>query len=505
MMQVGYPYMPANRPIIGAAFGVLLLHLLVLSVSASVSPGPLISDFLQLVMGLLLVIAISGATKRSDSVGRYFWRLNSIAFSLWIVAQALSIYSDLHGLSVWRAWSANLLFSFWFIPLGMALFLDADYQTKVFDWLLVLDFAQAGLFCVTAYFFFFYIPSLADPNFELSHTVWAPYFVFYAVLVAAFLLRSALADSAVLRKLFRTTGLYLLLSGIADASYYYGPGRLLRTGAWFDIVWSLLLLMPLLTAARWNLTEPPKPEVSLLQERGLVVTQLFPLVYPALILILAAYVTPDWMRMAWTAVFLSFACFCARLLVTHNRLLQAQECLRQQATHDGLTGVWNRVAILKILERELLRAQREGSSVGVIMADADRFKSVNDTYGHVVGDAVLRDLSNSISEILRPYDSLGRYGGEEFLIVVPGCAMEETRELAERIRSRIVDCNITANETRVALTLSIGVTIGNDAGHLEALLHAADVGMYAAKRRGGNRVEAQLEFPPKRPEAVAVH
>jgi diguanylate cyclase (GGDEF)-like protein len=487
----------AKRRVIAAAVGVLLLHIAVLSFCESRPPGPLISDFLQLAMGVLLVSAISGATKRSDSVGRYFWRLNSIAFSLWIVAQASSIYSDVFGVSPWRAWAANLLFSFWFIPLGMALFLDSDYEVKVFDWLLVLDFAQAGLFCVSAYFFFFYIPSLADPNFELSHTVWAPYFIFYAILVGAFLLRSVLARSTVLRRLFRTTGLFLLLSGISDAAYYYGPGQTLRTGAWFDIIWSLLLLIPLLTAARWNLTEPPRPELPVVQERGLVVTQLFPLLYPALILVLAAYVSPEWMRLSWGAVFLAFACFSARLLVTHNRLLEAQECLRRQASHDGLTGVWNRVAILGILERELLRAQREGTTVGVIMADADRFKSVNDTYGHVVGDTVLQNITSCISEILRPYDSLGRYGGEEFLVVVPGCSLQETRELAERIRLRIIDCKIPVNEFNVALTLSIGLTVGNDASGLEALLHAADVGMYAAKRRGGNRVEEQLQLPSK--------
>jgi diguanylate cyclase (GGDEF)-like protein len=185
-------------------------------------------------------------------------------------------------------------------------------------------------------------------------------------------------------------------------------------------------------------------------------------------------------------------------------LLQAQDCLRKQASHDGLTGVWNRVAILEILERELLRAQRQGTSVGIIMADADRFKSVNDTYGHVVGDSVLRNVTNSISEILRPYDSLGRYGGEEFLIVVPGCSAAETRDLAERIRLRICDCKIPVSDSSVALTLSIGIAMGNDAGHLEALLHAADSAMYAAKRRGGNRVQEQPQIACSRPIPVTL-
>jgi diguanylate cyclase (GGDEF)-like protein len=486
--------MSAQRRVSRAAYGLVVLHVAVLSYFSTHSLGPVISDCLQLILGVLLVFAISGATRRSDAVGRYFWRLNSIAFSLWLVAQGLAVYSDFFGQSVIRSWSSNLLFSFWCIPLGMALFLDSDYRSKIFDWLLVLDFVQAGLFCVTAYFFFFYIPSLADPNFELSHSVWAPYFLGYAILVIAFFLRSAVAHSDVLRELFRTTGLFLLMSGLADAAYYYGPGRLLSTGAWFDIIWSLLLLLRLLTADRWNLTEGSRPELPAFHERGLVITQLFPLLYPVFILVMSAYVSAEWMRMAWVAVFLSFACFSARLLLTQNRLLQEQACLQKEATHDGLTGTSNRVAILDILERELLRAQREATSVGVIMTDADRFKSVNDTFGHIVGDEVLRKISTSIAEILRPYDSLGRYGGEEFLVVVPGCTLAETKELAERIRVRIMDCRIPVNDASLPLTLSIGVTMGNDAGQLEALLHAADVGMNAAKRRGGNRVQEQREM-----------
>lgn len=487
--------MSAQRRVTRAAYALVVLHVAVLSYFSTHSIGPVVSDCLQLILGALVIVAISGAARRSDAVGRYFWRLNSIAFSLWLVAQALAVYSDFFGTSAARAWSANLLFSFWFLPLGMALFLDSDYQAKIFDWLLILDFIQAGLFCITAYFFFFYIPSVADPNFELSHSVWAPYFASYAILVIAFFLRSAVARSGALRELFRSTGLFLLMSCFADAAYYYGPGRLLSTGAWFDVVWSMLLLLRLLAADRWSLVEDSVPDLPASQERGLVVTQLFPLLYPAFILIMSAYVKAEWMRTAWLLVFLSFACFSARLLLTQIRLLQAQESLRKEATHDGLTGAWNRVAILDILERELLRAQREATSVGLIMTDGDRFKSVNDTFGHVVGDEVLRKISKTIAEILRPYDSLGRYGGEEFLVVVPGCTLQETRELAERIRLRILDCKIPVNESNLPLTLSIGVTVGSDAGQLEAILHAADLGMYAAKRQGGNRVAEQARTP----------
>ncbi len=466
-------------------------------------PGPLLSDFFQLALILLVMFAISGAARRSDYVGRYFWKLNLVAFSLSAIVQILGAYSDLFGETAWQIWTGNLLSCFWFLPLGMALFLDSHPQAKIFDSLLVFDFIQAALLCLTAYFYFFYISSSGDPDLDLSRSVWAPYFAGYGILVVAFLLRAVLTHSAVLRALLRTTGLFLLFWGITFAFYFYGPGHLLDTGEWFDIIWSLVLLIPLLTAAKWNLAEPARLEFPVLQSRGVVATQLFPLLYPAFILVMSASVKAEWMRLAWTAVFLSFACFSARVLVTQHRLLQTQECLRREASHDGLTGVWNRVAILEILERELLRAQREGTSVGIIMADADRFKSVNDTFGHVVGDAVLQKIAHTISEVLRPYDAVGRYGGEEFLVVVPACGSAETRELAERIRLRLLGCNIPVNSANELLTLSMGVTVGNNAGRLEALLHAADVGMYAAKRQGGNRVEQPPELTSALPHQLS--
>jgi PleD family two-component response regulator len=110
-----------------------------------------------------------------------------------------------------------------------------------------------------------------------------------------------------------------------------------------------------------------------------------------------------------------------RLLDLQQDLLATQERLTEMATHDGLTGLWNHQAILETLERECARHVREQRPLGVAMADLDRFKLVNDTWGHPVGDTVLAEVSNTMTGCLRPYDALGRYGGEEFLIVLPGC------------------------------------------------------------------------------------
>ena len=163
---------------------------------------------------------------------------------------------------------------------------------------------------------------------------------------------------------------------------------------------------------------------------------------------------------------------------------------RFQATHDALTGLWNRGAILDILKRELVRAQREGTSVGVILADLDHFKSVNDTYGHLAGDAVLRESAQRINAAVRTYDAVGRYGGEEFLIVLAG-SNEVTVNQAERIRALVSAEPVSTADGVIPITLSMGVTFAgeNQEEEVEAVLRVADSALYRAKRAGRNRVE----------------
>jgi diguanylate cyclase (GGDEF)-like protein len=317
-------------------------------------------------------------------------------------------------------------------------------------------------------------------------------------LTAAFLLRSSFTSSTAVRKLFGRMGLFLLCSGSIDALYYYGPGRALKTGAWFDLLWSALLVAPTSIAATWRDHESERTTGNLetIQARGLIVTQLFPLLYPLLILVMFARIAQARMALAAAVVFVSFVCSSTRLLVTHQRLLRAQEALRKEATHDGLTGIWNRAAIVDILQRELLRAGRNGSTTGVILADVDRFKSINDTYGHATGDVVLAEVANELTSAVRPYDSVGRYGGEEFLIVAPGCSIKETWELAERVRNSVANRATSDQVHKLSVTLSLGFASGGAQSELEGLLHTADNALYRAKRAGRNRVEPEAGAPP---------
>lgn len=181
-----------------------------------------------------------------------------------------------------------------------------------------------------------------------------------------------------------------------------------------------------------------------------------------------------------------------RIVELQDQLLEAQATLREQATLDALTKVWNRRSILEILEREVDRAGREHSPLSVAMADLDHFKQVNDTYGHLAGDAVLVEAVERMRSSMRSYDSLGRYGGEEFLLLFPGCEPAAAERLAERMRAEIERRPLDWHTGPIRFTISFGVTTLRADQRLpaEALLRIADAALYQAKQQGRNRVVA---------------
>jgi two-component system cell cycle response regulator len=177
-------------------------------------------------------------------------------------------------------------------------------------------------------------------------------------------------------------------------------------------------------------------------------------------------------------------------LRTGQRIVALQETLRVEATHDALTGAWNRKGIFDLLERELHRAERTGSSVGVILGDLDHFKRVNDTYGHLAGDDVLRETVRRITALLRHPDALGRFGGEEFLVVLPDCAAGMAMKVAQRIRRAIAGRHAETTAGLISFTISLGTAATGTVATPDpaALLQVADRALYRAKRKGRNRV-----------------
>ncbi len=180
-----------------------------------------------------------------------------------------------------------------------------------------------------------------------------------------------------------------------------------------------------------------------------------------------------------------------RILRAQDELILAREALLFQATHDPLTGLWNHREVLRVLEQELVRADRASQSLAVFMIDLDHFKTINDRYGHLTGDMLLCEVSRRLATCVRPYDSVGRYGGEEFLVVVPDINAEAACVLALRIRRALSDGPMLSARGSVVVTASIGVAVNHpgDRHGPMGLVRAADIALYRAKERGRNRVE----------------
>jgi two-component system, cell cycle response regulator len=177
-----------------------------------------------------------------------------------------------------------------------------------------------------------------------------------------------------------------------------------------------------------------------------------------------------------------------RILDLQAELVAAREALREQAMRDALTGLWNRRSILEILAREQSRSQRQREPVGVLMIDIDHFKEVNDTHGHLVGDDVLKEVAKRLLASVRPYDGVGRYGGEEFIVVLPGCDENSIQTRGEAMRLAISTEPVPSQGGRLTITASFGATVFTPPEEVEVsdLIRAADDALYEAKRSGRN-------------------
>jgi two-component system, cell cycle response regulator len=179
-----------------------------------------------------------------------------------------------------------------------------------------------------------------------------------------------------------------------------------------------------------------------------------------------------------------------RVLQLQEELVAARDSMHYAATHDSLTGLLNRGEILTFLTRELARAKREHKPVGIALADVDHFKQVNDSFGHLFGDETLKEIGRRLRSHLRVYDGIGRYGGEEFLLVLPDCdsvtALTRTDQLRQCVSAKV----ITSMGKQTSVTLSIGVAVFEPShpSDVQSLLNQADAGLYRAKQQGRDRV-----------------
>jgi diguanylate cyclase (GGDEF)-like protein len=178
-----------------------------------------------------------------------------------------------------------------------------------------------------------------------------------------------------------------------------------------------------------------------------------------------------------------------------TELLRDSNRLRHHAEHDGLTGLWNHRVIVERLGQEMIRSLRDKTPLSVILADVDHFKKVNDSFGHLTGDHVLKEIGTIFMRTLRPYDSVGRYGGEEFLLILPNCGMESALIRGEQLRAAVQSARIRDGETLVQITASFGVaSVLPSHEDADAVIRAVDSALYRAKGCGRNCViQAEID------------
>jgi diguanylate cyclase (GGDEF)-like protein len=178
-----------------------------------------------------------------------------------------------------------------------------------------------------------------------------------------------------------------------------------------------------------------------------------------------------------------------QLALTNGDMIRELGEARRRSMVDPLTSVWNRAGLDSILARELDAASMRGSPLSIAMIDLDHFKSVNDRYGHGVGDTVLAEVARRLRVAARPVDSVARYGGEEFVVVLPGCGGKDAEAVAERLRSRIADTAVrVGDKLSLDVTASIGIATAEPGEPSAVLLTRADVALYDAKRNGRDQV-----------------
>ena len=179
----------------------------------------------------------------------------------------------------------------------------------------------------------------------------------------------------------------------------------------------------------------------------------------------------------------------ARMLDLQRELISTREALEYQAHHDALTGLLNRGAVMQAMAQEMERVKRDGQALQIGLIDVDHFKQVNDTHGHPAGDAVLQEMARRIEAILRPYDRVGRYGGEEFLVLVSS-ETADAQALCERLRSGIADQPFVEGQVALRVTVSGGFVpfTSQDTRGASELLASADNLLYEAKAAGRNRI-----------------
>ncbi len=295
-----------------------LLHAFVIATFGRNGIGPTLSEAILFVEGTACAAACFGAVRRSAAAGRTFWGLIAFSFALWMFAQIFGIFNPA-GSPL-----QDCLFQFSTLPLGVTLFLEPEYEPTRFDPLHWADLVQTLLLWTTLYVYF--TPQSMTPT--VYGPLWNRSLFIDALLIVCFVLRGVLTNSRALRSMFLSTSIYCIVSGVADV-YGSFPWVNPQAGEWFDLIWALVLFVAVLVAASWEGHEDTQKTIGITKPRHVMFEQLFPLLYPAVIMALLGRVA-QYYPMAAAAIGISaFICFSCRLLVMQSRLRRGEITLRK--------------------------------------------------------------------------------------------------------------------------------------------------------------------------------
>jgi len=398
--------MTSRRYFLLVAFALLAAHAAVLKWLGEARSGPILSDAIQLLLGLVAASASIRAMRRSETFGRLFWKLSAVAFLLWCVGQALGVYYGSYlNLTTRSLWFVDIFYVAWPAPLVMCLFLDSEEEPEGAGWRRLLDFGQVALVFVLL---FFYFSALSAQN-----TTWSTYGLSAAtdgLMMAAFFSRAYAMRGEPASKLFLGIGLFRAVAFLTDLYFVAGLPEYVN-GAWFDLIWSAPWLVPIVTAVSWTDGSATEPSSAVrLRRSRMLLTHVLPLVFPVLVVVTAASVAPTQLKIAALAVLLSLGISYARLLLTHDALHRSMEAVRNQ--------------------HEMLNAIVEGTTAAIYVKDLQgRYQLMNSAGVALVGKKLDEIVGKKDSELFSP-ESAGEIMARDQEMLQSGAVSTYEEEIA---------------------------------------------------------------------------
>jgi diguanylate cyclase (GGDEF)-like protein len=499
-----------RRGMRAAPWAIALVYAMVAAFSRPSFGLTFFGDFAQLAIATLLVASFAANAYRCAERARWFWHLMTIGGLLWLASQAVWTYYE-----VWKRVPppdpglGGVLLFLHLAPMTAALVMMPHKRSGIPP----LTALSMGMIITWWLFLYSYLvvpwqyvhesPRLYTEAFNSLYTIEDLIFI---GLLALWTVHARGAWRWLYVRLLAGSAVYtagtVVLNRLIDQKHYY-------TGCVYDMLFILPVAWIAYVAASFRAPAVAADNDAPVRSDGRVgwLTLVALLSVPCLLLWNMHSGVPTAVREFRTLAGLIAVIMLALLLFAKqyvlsgrlseslavseynvSELLQLREQLEIKATHDSMTGLLNRSTVIVSLERELARAAREQRRVAALLLDLDHFKSVNDNYGHHAGDTAIAFAATCMEQCIRSHDYVGRYGGEEFLVVIPDCQDSLALEIAERIRGRMESEFVSFDGHALKITCTVGLAISDPAESSEALLRRADAALYVGKQQGRNVV-----------------